>query len=82
MFVLIRAIFINYLVNNNLIALLIDYASLFPWNVPKQKVSGKDFDGFINKMGTLVINQSEGTIEPSQNEFVNELNYDCNHVGP
>jgi hypothetical protein len=45
-------------------------------------VSGKDFDGFINKMGTLVINQSEGTTEPSQNEFVNELNYDCNHVGP
>ncbi len=45
-------------------------------------MSGKDFDGLINKMGTLVINQSEGTIEPSQNEFANELSYDCNHVGP
>jgi hypothetical protein len=29
-------------------------------SVPKQKMSGKDLDGLINKTGTLVINQSVG----------------------
>jgi hypothetical protein len=32
--------------------------------VPKQKMSGKDLDGLIDKMGgTLVANQSEKAIE-------------------
>jgi hypothetical protein len=46
--------------------------------VSKQKVSGKDFDGLIDKMGTLVAKQSEGPIEPGPNEFENELN--CYHM--
>jgi hypothetical protein len=45
-------------------------------------MSGKDLDGLIDKMGTLVINQSEGATKPSENEFINELSYDCNYVGP
>jgi hypothetical protein len=44
-------------------------------------MNGKDLNGLIDKMGTLVTNQSEGAIEPGQNEFINELNYDYNHVG-
>jgi hypothetical protein len=31
--------------------------------VLKQKMSGKDLDGLIDKTGTLVANQSEMTIE-------------------
>ncbi len=46
-------------------------------SVPKQKMSGKDFDGFINKMGTLVANQSERATKFGQNGFINELN--CDH---
>jgi len=45
-------------------------------------MSGKDLDGFIDKMGTLVTNQSERATEPDQNDFINELNYDYNHIGP
>jgi hypothetical protein len=33
--------------------------------VPKQKMNGKNLNGFIDKMGTLVINQNEGATEPS-----------------
>jgi hypothetical protein len=33
--------------------------------VSKQKMGGKDFDGFIDKMGTLVVNQSERATKPS-----------------
>ncbi len=46
--------------------------------MPKQKMSAKDLNGFIDEMGTLVDNQSEGATKPSQNEFINELSY----VGP
>ncbi len=45
-------------------------------------MSGKDIDGLIDKMGTLVANQNEGAIEPGQNEFINGLSCDYNHVGP
>jgi hypothetical protein len=31
--------------------------------VLKQKMSGKDLDGLINKMGTLVANQNEKPID-------------------
>jgi hypothetical protein len=31
--------------------------------VPKQKMSDKDLDGLIDKIGTLVINQSEKAIK-------------------
>ncbi len=44
-------------------------------------MGGKDFDGFIDKMGTLVVNQSERATKPSQDEFINEMNYDYNCVG-
>jgi hypothetical protein len=39
-------------------------------------MSGKEFDGLINKMGTLVANQSERATKPNQNDFINELIYD------
>jgi len=42
----------------------------------KQKMIGKDLDGIIDKMGILVANQNERATTPSQNEFINELNYD------
>jgi hypothetical protein len=45
-------------------------------------MNGKDFDGLIDKMGTLVANQSERAIEPGQNELINELSCDYNYVGP
>jgi hypothetical protein len=45
-------------------------------------MSGKDLDGLIDKMGTLVTNQSERATKPDQNDFINELNYDYNHIGP
>ncbi len=45
-------------------------------------MSGKDLDGIFDKMGNLVVDQSEGATKPSQNEFINELNYDYSHVGP
>jgi hypothetical protein len=44
-------------------------------------VNGKDLDGFIDKMDTLVTNQSEGAIELGQNEFVNELSCDYSYIG-
>jgi hypothetical protein len=45
-------------------------------------MNGKDFDGLIDKMGTLVANQNERAIELGQNEFINELSYDYSYVGP
>jgi len=33
--------------------------------VLKQKVSGKDLDGIFDKMGNLVVDQSEGATKPS-----------------
>jgi hypothetical protein len=45
-------------------------------------MNGKDFDGIVDKMGTLVANQNERVIKPSQNEFINGLSYDYNHVSP
>jgi hypothetical protein len=45
-------------------------------------MNGKDLDDLIDKMGTLVINQNERVTKPGQNEFINELNCDYNHVGP
>jgi hypothetical protein len=50
--------------------------------VSKYKMNGMDFDGFIDKMGTLVVNQSERAPKPGQNDFINELSYDYNYVGP
>jgi hypothetical protein len=50
-------------------------------HVPNQKMSRKDFDGLIDNMGTLVANQCERATELGYNEFINELNYDYNHVG-
>jgi hypothetical protein len=44
-------------------------------------MNGKDFDGLIDKMGTLVINQSEGVIEFGQNELITELSCDYSYVG-
>jgi hypothetical protein len=44
-------------------------------------MNGKDFNGLIDKMGTLLANRSEGAIEFGENEFVNKLTCDCNHVG-
>ncbi len=44
-------------------------------------MNGKDLNGFIDKMGTLVANQNEGAIEFGHNEFINELSCDYNHVG-
>ncbi len=44
-------------------------------------MSGKDLDGLIDKMGTLVANQSERATEFGCNEFINELNYDYIRVG-
>jgi hypothetical protein len=38
-------------------------------------MNGKDLNGIVDNMGTLVVDQSE-------NEFINELSYDCSHVGP
>ncbi len=49
--------------------------------MPKQKMNGKDPNGIINKMGTLVINQSERATKLSQNEFIHELNCDFSLVG-
>jgi hypothetical protein len=43
-------------------------------------MNGKDFNDLIDKMGTLVVNQHEGATELGQNEFVNELSCDYNHV--
>jgi hypothetical protein len=43
-------------------------------------MNGKDFNGLIDQMGTLVINQNERATKPSQNEFINELSCDCNRV--
>jgi hypothetical protein len=34
------------------------------------------------KMGTLVANQSEKATKPNQNDYINELTYDYNHIGP
>jgi hypothetical protein len=51
-------------------------------SVLKQKMSGKDLHGLIDNMGTLVANQNDTATEPNQNEFINELNYDYNHIGP
>jgi hypothetical protein len=45
-------------------------------------MNGKDFDGLIDKIGTLVISQSERATKPNQNDFINELTYDYNHIGP
>jgi hypothetical protein len=45
-------------------------------------MNGKHRDGIVDKMGTLVSNQSERVIKLGQNEFINGLNYDCNHVSP
>ncbi len=45
-------------------------------------MNGKDLDGFIDKMDTLVANQSERATKPNQNEFINELSCDCNCIGP
>ncbi len=50
-------------------------------NVLKQKVSGKDLNGFIDKICTLVTNQTKGATEPNQNEFINELSCDCFCIG-
>jgi hypothetical protein len=50
--------------------------------VPKQKMSDEDFDGVIEKIGTLVIDQSEHATKLNQNEFINELSCDCSCVGP
>jgi hypothetical protein len=45
-------------------------------------MNGKDHDGFIDKMGILVNNQSERATKPGQNEFINELSCGYNRVGP
>jgi hypothetical protein len=45
-------------------------------------MSGEDLDGIIDKVGTLVTNQSERATKPSQNEFINEFSYGYNCVGP
>jgi hypothetical protein len=45
-------------------------------------MNGKDLDGIIDKIGTLVVNQSEKVTELGQNGFINGLNYDYNHVSP
>jgi hypothetical protein len=50
--------------------------------VPNQKMSSKDLDGNIDEVCALVIDQSNWAIKPGENEFINELNYDYNHVGP
>jgi hypothetical protein len=43
-------------------------------------MNGKDLDDLIDKMGTLVTNQSERATKLGQNEFTNELSYDYSHV--
>ncbi len=43
-------------------------------------MSGKDLDGFIDKMGILIVNQSEMVVELGQNEFINELSYDLHEM--
>ncbi len=45
-------------------------------------MSGKDLDGLIDKIGTLVTPQNEKATKLGQNEFINELNYDYICVGP
>jgi hypothetical protein len=45
-------------------------------------MNGKDLNGIIDKMDTLVANQSENLTELGQNEFINGLSYDYNHVSP
>jgi len=45
-------------------------------------MNGKEFDGLIEKMGTLVTNQSERATKPNQNDFINELTYYYNHIDP
>ncbi len=47
----------------------------------KDKMNGEDLNGLLDKMGTLVANQSERATKLGQNEFVNQLNCDCNCVG-
>jgi hypothetical protein len=39
-------------------------------------MNGKDINGIIDKMGTLVANQNEKATKPSHNEFINELSND------
>jgi hypothetical protein len=36
-------------------------------------MNGKDLNGIVNKMDTLVVDKVEWTIEPNENEFINEL---------
>jgi hypothetical protein len=50
-------------------------------NVLEKKESGNDLDGFIDKMSTLVANQSERATKLGENEFINELSYDYSYVG-
>jgi len=45
-------------------------------------MNGKNLNGIIDKVGTLVVNQNERAIECGQNEFINELNCEYSHVGP
>jgi hypothetical protein len=51
-------------------------------SVLKQKMNGKDLHGLIDNMGTLVANQNDKATEPNQNDFINELKYNYNHIGP
>jgi hypothetical protein len=43
-------------------------------------MSGKNFDGLIDKMGTLVANRNERTTKLGQSEFINELSCDYSCV--
>ncbi len=76
------------LVNSNPITLLVFSPTIFlriinyRARVLKQKMSNKDPNGLINKMGTLITNQSERATKLGQNEFIHELNCDCSLVGP
>ncbi len=51
-------------------------------SVLKQKMSGKDLNDLIDKMGTLVVNQSERATKSNQNDVINELTYNYNHISP
>jgi hypothetical protein len=45
-------------------------------------MNGNNLDGIVDKMGTLAVIQNEKVTKLVQNEFINGLNYDDNHVNP
>jgi hypothetical protein len=45
-------------------------------------MNGKELNGLTDKMSTLVANKNERATKPNQNDFINELTYNYNHIDP